>query len=748
MTFDDLQDYISFLKKNNDLISVEEVVDPYLELTYIMDREEYSGRNKAILFQNVKNSQIPVIGNLFSGQRKMEWILGQKPYDIGMKLRNLIRPPGESESMISRGLEMLRELSGLRPKIHTSLPSSTKVLDKVDLDRYPICTTWPKDGGPFITLPIVITKNPVTGQRNAGMYRLQKYDNETLGMHWQIHKGGSQNMQDSREKKEVMDVAVTIGSDPLTIFSAVAPLPDPFDEFSFSGLISGKRIDLVKGNSVDLEYPMNSEIVLEGYVDPSETRIEGPFGDHTGYYSLEEEFPVFHIKKIIEKKNPVYPTTIVGKLWHEDVAMGNQGTTALTNTTPVGAYRGAGRPEATQLIERVMDVAADQMGIDPADLRRKNFIAPSAFPLTTVTGGAYDSGEYAKALDAALAAADYPALRTEQERRRKAGERVQLGIGVSSYVEVTAPLGLHTEYGAVQIDDDGSATLFAGTSVHGQGHHTAFAMVASDVLGIPMESIKFVNSDTAAVPHGAGTMGSRSLQTAGNAVLVASEQVLERAKTIAAHMLEASRDDIVTGGGALHVAGVPGKVVSWAELAAASRDATRLPEGMEAAPLRHEGDFDGGGSTFPFGSHVSVVEVDTETGAARLVRYVAIDDCGTRVNPLIIDGQVHGGIAQGVGQALYEDAVFDEAGNLITGSFADYLVPSSVELPSFELGSTVTPSPSNLLGVKGVGEAGTIASTPAVVNAVVDALVHLGVDRIEMPASPQRIFQSIEEARR
>lgn len=322
MTFDDLQDYISFLKKNNDLISVEEVVDPYLELTYIMDREEYSGRNKSILFQNVKNSQIPVIGNLFSGQRKMEWILGQKPYDIGMKLRNLIRPPGESESMISRGLEMLRELSGLRPKIHTSLPSSTKVLDKVDLDRYPICTTWPKDGGPFITLPIVITKNPVTGQRNAGMYRLQKYDNETLGMHWQIHKGGSQNMQDSREKKEVMDVAVTIGSDPLTIFSAVAPLPDPFDEFSFSGLISGKRIDLVKGSSVDLEYPMNSEIVLEGYVDPSETRIEGPFGDHTGYYSLEEEFPVFHIKKIIEKKNPVYPTTIVGKLWHEDVAMG------------------------------------------------------------------------------------------------------------------------------------------------------------------------------------------------------------------------------------------------------------------------------------------------------------------------------------------------------------------------------------------------------------------------------------------
>ncbi len=423
-----------------------------------------------------------------------------------------------------------------------------------------------------------------------------------------------------------------------------------------------------------------------------------------------------------------------------------QGTTALTNTTPVGAYRGAGRPEATQLIERVMDVAADQMGIDPADLRRKNFIAPSAFPLTTVTGGAYDSGEYAKALDAALAAADYPALRTEQERRRKAGERVQLGIGVSSYVEVTAPLGLHTEYGAVQIDDDGSATLFAGTSVHGQGHHTAFAMVASDVLGIPMESIKFVNSDTAAVPHGAGTMGSRSLQTAGNAVLVASEQVLERAKTIAAHMLEASRDDIVTGGGALHVAGVPGKVVSWAELAAASRDATRLPEGMEAAPLRHEGDFDGGGSTFPFGSHVSVVEVDTETGKVTMLRHIAVDDCGRILNPLLVRGQQHGGIAQGAAQVLFEWMQYDEEGNPITSNLIDYLVPAASELCSFEASNTQTDSPRNPLGAKGVGESGTIGSTPAVQNAVIDAVSHLGVTHIDMPCSPERVWRAIQAA--
>ncbi|EQD68957.1 3-octaprenyl-4-hydroxybenzoate carboxy-lyase [mine drainage metagenome] len=242
MSFDDLEDYISFLSKNNDLLEIEENVDPYLELTYILDREQYNGRNKTILFTNVKNSQIPVIGNIFSNERKMEWILGDKPYEVGMRMRNLIRPPEESDSMISRGLEMLRELSGLRPKIHGSIPSSMKVLDKVDLDRYPICTTWPKDGGPFITLPVVITKDPLTGTRNAGMYRLQKFDSETLGMHWQIHKGGSQHMQNAQDQKKIMDVAVTIGTDPLTIFSSVAPLPDPFDEFSFSGLISGKEL--------------------------------------------------------------------------------------------------------------------------------------------------------------------------------------------------------------------------------------------------------------------------------------------------------------------------------------------------------------------------------------------------------------------------------------------------------------------------------------------------------------------------
>jgi len=423
-----------------------------------------------------------------------------------------------------------------------------------------------------------------------------------------------------------------------------------------------------------------------------------------------------------------------------------QGTTAMTNTTPVGAYRGAGRPEATQLIERVMDVAADQMGIDPAELRRRNFFQPSAFPLTTVTGGAYDSGEYAKALDAVLEAADYSALRTEQERRRKAGERLQLGIGVSAYVEVTAPLGLHTEYGACEINDDGTATIAAGTSVHGQGHHTAFAMVASHVLGIPMEKIRFVNSDTATVPRGAGTMGSRSLQTAGNAVMAASQQVLDRAKQIAAHILEGSPDDILTGDGGLYVAGVPAKIIAWAELAAASKDAGRLPEGMEAAPLRHEGDFDGTNSTFPFGAHVSVVEVDTETGKVTLQRHIAVDDCGRILNPLLVRGQQHGGIAQGVAQALYEWMQYDADGNPVTGNLMDYLMPAASELCSFETFNTETDSPRNPLGAKGIGESGTIGSTPAVHNAVVDAVSYLGINHIDMPCTPERVWRAIQAA--
>jgi carbon-monoxide dehydrogenase large subunit len=424
-----------------------------------------------------------------------------------------------------------------------------------------------------------------------------------------------------------------------------------------------------------------------------------------------------------------------------------QGTSVVTNTTPVGAYRGAGRPEATQLIERVLDVAADQLGIDPAEIRRRNFLDPDAFPLTTVTGGAYDSGEYAKALDAALVAAGYDELRAEQTRRRASGDPVQLGIGVSTYVEVTAPLGLHTEYGAVEVHADGTASMVVGTSSHGQGHHTAFAMVASDVLGIPMEKIRLVNSDTAAVPRGSGTLGSRSLQTAGNAVFAASTGVLVRAQQIAAHLLEANPDDIVTGQGGVQVAGVPGRIVSWEELASTSRDASRLPDGLEPGPLRHEGDFDGTNSTFPFGAHVSVVEVDTETGKVTMRRHIAVDDCGRILNPLLVRGQQHGGIAQGAAQALFEWVQYDDDGNPLTTNLMDYAIPAASEFPSFEASNTETDSPRNPLGAKGIGESGTIGSTPAIQNAVVDAVSHLGVRHIEMPCTPERVWRAIQEAR-
>ena len=421
-------------------------------------------------------------------------------------------------------------------------------------------------------------------------------------------------------------------------------------------------------------------------------------------------------------------------------------TTAITNNTTVGAYRGAGRPEATQIIERVLDVAAHKVGMDPAEIRRVNFIQPSRFPLTTITGANYDSGEYEKALDAALKASGYTELRAEQAKRRAAGDRKQLGIGVSTYVEVTAPIGLHVEWGACEVHDDGSASVFAGTSVHGQGHQTAFAMLASEVLGIPMDKITLVNSDTATVPRGSGTMGSRSLQTAGSAIHVASTQVLDRARQIAGHLLEAPADDMVVGEGGLHVAGVPSKGLKWAELAIASRDPAKLPAGLEPSILRHELDFDGQDSTYPFGAHVSVVEVDTETGRVTMLRHIAVDDCGRILNPLLVAGQQHGGIAQGAAQALYEWVQYDDDGNPVTSNLMDYAIPSAAELCSFETSNTQTDSPRNPLGAKGIGESGTIGSTPAIHNAVIDAVHHLGVNHIDMPCTAERVWRAIAAA--
>ena len=421
-------------------------------------------------------------------------------------------------------------------------------------------------------------------------------------------------------------------------------------------------------------------------------------------------------------------------------------TSVITNTTPTAAYRGAGRPEATQLLERVLDMAADELGIDPVEIRRKNLMAKFEAPGAPASSGLamYDTGDYEAALDAVLEHAGYDALRAEQKQRRAANDPKQLGIGVSCYVEVTAPAGMHIEFGAVEVHEDGTVDAFVGTSAHGQGHDTAFSMIVSELLGVPMDKVRLIQSDTALVPRGNGTMGSRSLQTAGSAVYRASEGVVDKAKQLAAQLLEANVDDIVLGDGGLQVAGVPSKLISWGELAAKSKQSGI--EGLEGG-LRHELDFDGGNSSFPFGAHVAVVEVDTETGRVEQLRHVAVDDCGRILNPLLVTGQQHGGIAQGIAQALYEWVQYDADGNPITANLMDYAIPSAAEFPSFETYNTQTPTHLNPLGAKGIGESGTIGSTPAVQNAVVDALSVLGVRHIDMPLAAERVWASIQQAR-
>ncbi|MGZ6994566.1 MAG: xanthine dehydrogenase family protein molybdopterin-binding subunit [Acidimicrobiia bacterium] len=426
---------------------------------------------------------------------------------------------------------------------------------------------------------------------------------------------------------------------------------------------------------------------------------------------------------------------------------------SATNTTTTAAYRGAGRPEATAFLERILDIAADELGIDPVAIRKQNFIAPESFPISTVTGANYDVGEYAKAIDEACRVAGYDELRREQTARRERGDILQLGIGVSAYVEVTAG-GLFEEYGAIEVHEDGSVTATVGTSAHGQGHETSFAMIVQELLGIPMERVTVVQSDTALVPRGTGTMGSRSLQIGGSALWRASEGVLAKARQLAAHLLEADVDDIVlTDDGRLGVAGVPASAMSWGELAVAAKTADGLPELAESLPpgmepaLAYALDFNQGEATFPFGAHVAVVEIDTETGHVELLRHVAVDDCGRILNPMLVAGQQHGGIAQGVAQALWEGVTYDDDGNPLTANLMDYAMPSAAELPSFEASNTETPTPLNPLGAKGIGESGTIGSTPAVQNAVIDGLSHLGVRHIDMPLSSPRVWQAIQDAR-
>ncbi len=430
-------------------------------------------------------------------------------------------------------------------------------------------------------------------------------------------------------------------------------------------------------------------------------------------------------------------------------------TGVFTNTTPTDAYRGAGRPEATMAVERAMDALARKLGIDPVELRRRNFIAE--FPKTISSGLTIDAGDYHASLDKLIETLGYELLRAEQQSRRDRGDTRLLGIGFSTYNEMCglAPsriLGA-IRYAAggwdtatIRCLPTGSIQVVTGTSPHGQGHETAWAQIAADLLGYGIDEVEVLHGDTAFSPLGLDTYGSRSLPVGGVALWHASQKVIDKARQIVAHQLEVSGDDLEYDGGAFTVKGSPDKTMTIKEASWAAFAAHNLPDGMEPG-LEAMAVYDPPNFSWPGGAHAAVVEVDVETGDTRLVRYVAVDDVGTMVNPLIVEGQIHGGIAQGVAAALYEEGRYDEDGNLQTANLVTYLVPSAYELPSFELESSTTPSPTNPLGVKGVGETGTIASGAAVMNAVVDALAHLGVTDVPMPATPERVWRAIEEAK-
>jgi carbon-monoxide dehydrogenase large subunit len=432
-------------------------------------------------------------------------------------------------------------------------------------------------------------------------------------------------------------------------------------------------------------------------------------------------------------------------------------TGVFTTLTPTDAYRGAGRPEATYAIERSMDALARKVGLDPVELRRRNFIKKEQFPYTAMTGLTYDSGDHDLALTKALGMADYDGVRSEQAQRRAAGSKKHLGIGVSSYFEmcglapsrVLASLNYSAggwEAATVRVLPTNKVQVVTGATPHGQGHETSWSMIVAERLGVDPEDVEVLHSDTAIVPLGMDTYGSRSLVVGGIAIYQAIDKVIDKAKLIAAHILEANPDDLEFDNGTFSVKGTPTQEVPLAAVAFAAFTAHDLPEGVEPN-LEAQVTYDPPNFSWPFGTHICVVEVDEETGAIDVLKFVAVDDCGNQINPTIVDGQVHGGVIQGLAQALFEEALFDADGNPLNGNLADYLVPAASDVPPVTTGHTITPSPTNPLGVKGIGEAGTIGSTPAVMNAVVDALSHLGVTNVEMPASPLRVWTALEAAR-
>jgi carbon-monoxide dehydrogenase large subunit len=430
-------------------------------------------------------------------------------------------------------------------------------------------------------------------------------------------------------------------------------------------------------------------------------------------------------------------------------------TGVFTTKTPTDAYRGAGRPEATYAVERIVSELAHELGMDPMELRRKNWIRHEEFPYTTIAGLTYDSGNYEAATARALELFGYDELRREQAERRERQDPVQLGIGISTFTEMCglAPsrvLG-SLSYGAggweaasIRMLPTGKVEVVTGTTPHGQGHVTSWSQIAADALGVPFEDVAVIWGDTQSSPQGMDTYGSRSLVVGGVAVHLAAQKVVEKAKKVAAHLLEAAEGDIQFDGGTFSVAGSPDAKTTIQDVALATFAAHNLPEGMEPT-INADAVLDPDNFSYPHGTHLCAVDVDTETGRSTIRSYVAVDDIGTVINPLIVEGQVHGGLAQGIAQALYEEAVYDAEGNLITGTMVDYLVPAAPDLPDFTTDRTVTPSTSNPLGVKGVGEAGTIASTPAVVGAIVDAVRPFGVDDIRMPCTPERVWRAVHE---
>jgi len=433
-------------------------------------------------------------------------------------------------------------------------------------------------------------------------------------------------------------------------------------------------------------------------------------------------------------------------------------TSVFTTLTPTDAYRGAGRPEATYAIECAMDALAREMNIDPFELRKRNFIQKEQFPYTAFSGLTYDSGDHLLAADKAAGIADYAGIRAKQAKQNVPGAKKLLGIGMSSYFEMCglAPSRVlaSLNYGAggweaatVRVLPTAKVQVVTGTSPHGQGHETSWAMIASEKLGIPPEDIDVLHSDTAIAPLGLDTYGSRSLPVGGVAVAGACDKVIDKAKLIAAHQLECSADDLEFAGGIFSVKGSPDRAVPIAALAFAAFTAHNLPDGLEPN-LEAQYTYDPPNFSWPFGTHMAIVEIDVETGKIEVLKYVAVDDCGVQINPLIVEGQVHGGVIQGLAQALFEEAVYDEDGNLKTTTLAEYLVPAACDVPPVTTAHTVTPSPTNQLGVKGIGEAGTIGAAPTIINAIIDALSSLGVKHMPMPASPQTVWRAIQSAKK